>query len=82
MKKVLSVFIVVIIFLVGIKVGSSTSINKTEDLFESAKEEFEEQIVIPNNQYENIQLKPKEYLPNKIAKMIDKMIDKITSKIA
>lgn len=82
MKRVLSILIVIIIFLIGIKIGSNNSISKTDDLFENAKEEFEQEIVIPDNEYQNIDLKPKEYLPNKIAKVINNIIDKITSKLA
>lgn len=83
MKKVLSVLIVILIFLIGIKIGGNTSvISSSNDLFENAKEEFENEIVVPNNNYENIQLKPKEYLPNKVAKIVNKIIEKITNKIA
>lgn len=82
MKRVLSILIVIIIFLIGIKIGSNNSISQTDDLFENAKEEFEQEIVIPDNEYQNIDLKPKEYLPNKIAKVINNIIDKITSKLA
>lgn len=82
MKRVLSILIVIIIFLIGIKIGSNNSISQTDDLFEKAKEEFEQEIVIPDNEYQNIDLKPKEYLPNKIAKAINNIIDKITSKLA
>ena len=82
MKRVLSILIAIIIFLIGIKIGSNNSISQTEDLFENAKEEFEHEIVIPDNEYQNIDLKPKEYLPNKIAKVINNIIDKITSKLA
>lgn len=82
MKRVLSILIVIIIFLIGIKIGSNNSISQTDDLFEKAKEEFEQEIIIPDNEYQNIDLKPKEYLPNKIAKVINNIIDKITSKLA
>lgn len=83
MKKILSFIIVIIIFLVGIKIGSNTTFSSSkEDLFENAKEDFESQIIIPNNEYQNIELKPVEYLPNKIASIISKILEKITNKIA
>lgn len=81
MKKILSVLIIAIIFLVGIKIGSNNDFSSSNDLFENAKEEFEEEIIIPSNEYQNIELRPKEYLPNKIAKIISSLIEKITEKL-
>lgn len=83
MKRVVGILIIIIIFLVGIKIGSNTSFSSSSvDLFENAKEEFEEEIVLPNNEYKNIELKPKEYLPNKIANIISKILEKMTNIIA
>ena len=73
----------ILILLVGIKIGSSNNVNSiSNDLFEQAKDQFEEEIKMPNNEYENIELKPKEYLPNKIAKKVNNIIEKIINKLA
>ena len=83
MKKVASILFLVLVLLVGIKIGSSDDIKTTSsDLFEDAKEEFEENIIIPGNNYENINLKPKEYLHNKIANKISELLEKLADKIA
>ena len=83
MKKIVSGLLIIIVLLIGIKIGSTTDIASTpSDLFESAKNEFEDEITKPNNKYENIELKPKEYLPNKIAKKINSIIEKLIEKIA
>lgn len=83
MRKLISILLIIIIFLVGIKIGSSSSIvNSSNDLFEQAKDDFENEIVIPDNDYENIDLKPKEYLPNKIARKISSILEKLIDKIA
>lgn len=83
MKRVLYILFIILIFLIGIKIGGATpSTSISSDLFESAKEEFESEIVIPDSNYENIDLVPKEYLPNKVANFINKLIEKITNKIA
>lgn len=74
--------LIIIVLLVGVKIGSSNDFDSSHyDLFESAKNEFEQEIIKPNNKYENIELKPKEYLPNKIASKINKLIEKIINKI-
>lgn len=83
MRKLISILLIIIIFLVGIKIGSSSSIvNSSNDLFEQAKDDFENKIVMPDNDYENIDLKPKEYLPNKIARKISSILEKLIDKIA
>ena len=83
MKKVASILFLLLVLLVGIKIGSSNDIKTTpSDLFEDAKDEFEENIIIPGNNYENINLKPKEYLPNKIANKISELLEKLADKIA
>lgn len=83
MRKLFSFVFIILILLVGIKIGSSDIITTTPtDLFEDAKNEFENEIIIPGNSYENIELKPKEYLPNKIANKISKILEKLADKIA
>lgn len=83
MRKLISILLIIIIFLVGIKIGSSSSIvNSSNDLFEQAKDDFENEIVMPDNDYKNIDLKPKEYLPNKIARKISSILEKLIDKIA
>lgn len=83
MNKIFNIFLILIVFLLGIQIGTSYVENySSNDLFEIAKDEFETEIVKPNNNYETKQLAPKKYLPNKIADKIssifDKLIDKIT----
>lgn len=82
MNKVFNVLIILIVFLLGIQIGTSYVENYTNnDLFEIAKNEFETEIVKPNNEYEAKQLVPKKHLPNKIAEKISDLIDKIVNKI-
>ena len=50
-------------------------------MFEDAKNEFEEEITLPDNNYEPKTLKPKESLINKIANGIDGIIEKFTNKL-
>lgn len=82
MRKVFFIMFVSLVLLVGVKIGSSSTTSTNTDLFDIAKEKFEEEIIVPGNEYENIELKPKEYLPNKIASKISKIIEKICDKIA
>lgn len=82
MKRIIIFFLIIISFFVGIKIGSSSEYNgHVPNLFEEEKEKFENEIILPNNEYENKELIPKEYLPNKVANIIDKLIDKIIQKL-
>lgn len=80
MNKVFNLLIVLIVFLLGIQVGTSyVQYNTNNELFEVEKNKFEEEIIKPNNQYEPKQLIPKKHLPNKIADKISNILDKISN---
>ena len=80
MNKVFNLLIVLIVFLLGIQVGTSyVQYNTNNELFETEKNKFEEEIIKPNNQYEPKQLIPKKHLPNKIADKISNILDKISN---
>ncbi len=79
MKKILFCIIIVVFFLLGISIGNNN--NKYSEMFENTKDEFESEIVIPNNNYSPKDLKPEEGLLNKIANKIDNLIQKISDKI-
>ena len=75
MNKVFNLLIILIVFLLGIQVGTSyVQYNTNNELFETEKNKFEEEIIKPNNQYEPKQLIPKKHLPNKIADKIFKKL--------
>lgn len=83
MKKIWTILIIILVLLVGIKIGGTTNYDSyNNDLFENEKEKFENEIIIPDNDYENVELKPKEYLPNKVAKIINNILEKIIKKLA
>ncbi len=79
MKKIILVFIMITLFLSGLSLGGNFS-SGASNFFEEAKDNFEDQITNPNNDYQNIDLVPNEYLINKTAHKIEKFInDKISS---
>ncbi|MCI6716224.1 MAG: hypothetical protein SOZ32_01210 [Bacilli bacterium] len=79
MKKVVVIFLILVFFLIGINIGGSY--HNYSKMFEDAKNEFEEEITLPDNNYEPKTLKPKEGLINKIANGIDGIIEKFTNKL-
>ena len=79
MKKVLVVVIIIVFFLIGLNVGGSY--HNYSKMFEDAKTEFEEEITLPDNNYEPKTLKPKEGIINKVASAIDGLIEKISDKL-
>lgn len=81
-KKIWTIAFIILVLLIGIKIGGKTNYDSfNNDLFEIEKERFETEIVDPNNSYENIDLRPKEYLPNKVAKTINNILEKILKKL-
>lgn len=80
MKKILVVIVFLIVFLFGIKVGNSYTINDN-NIFENNKNRFEQEIVNPDNDYNSNNHVIEENLSNKIARKIDETIEKILGKI-
>ncbi len=78
MKNILFILIIIIIFIMGIKLGDDT-FNQNQ-LFEMEKEQFEQQITNPDNSYQNHLLVPPENIVNKVAHKIDNTIDKMVEK--
>lgn len=82
MNRMFNLIIILIIFLFGIQIGTLYVENYTNtDLFEITKDEFEENITKPNNEYNPKQLTIKKNILNKIADKIENIIDKIAKKI-
>ena len=80
MRKFLLIMFIALTFLIGISIGNNSSTyNK---LFEKSLDEFEEEIVKPNNTYDSKDLKPDEGLINKIANKIDNIIESISDKLS
>lgn len=80
MKKILVVIVFLIVFLFGIKVGNSYTINDN-NIFENNKNRFEQEIVNPDNDYNSNNHVIEDNLSNKIARKIDETIEKILGKI-
>lgn len=79
MKKFILIIILIFIFLIGVSIGNeSSTYNK---IIDDSKEEFENEILKPNNSYEPIDLKPNEGFINNIANKIDKLIKTISDKL-
>lgn len=79
-KKLLIIILASIFFLIGIRLGGKYTISQS-NLFEASKDEFETQIVIPNNQYETKTLAPTPGVANKVAQKIDGIITTLIDKI-
>lgn len=80
MKKILVLFIIIIMFMFGLVIGNTDS--SYSRIFESAKDEFEENIKLPDNEYNPKTLKPEEKAINKIANFVNKIINKISDKLS
>lgn len=80
MKKISIIFIVFIFFIFGLLIGNTNS--SYSRVFEEAKDEFEENIKLPNNDYKPKTLKPDQGLINKMANFVDKIIDKVSDKLS
>ncbi len=79
MKKLVIVLVIILFFLVGLNIGGSY--HNYSKMFENAKDEFENEITLPDNNYKPKALKPKEGLINKIASSIDGIIEKFANKL-
>ena len=80
MKKIFVLFIIIIMFMFGLVIGNTDS--SYSRIFESAKDEFEDNIKLPDNEYTSKTLKPEEKTINKIANFVNKIINKISDKIS
>ena len=81
MKNKKGVLLLVIIFLlVGIVIGSQNSIGRS-NYFEEAKNNFEEQIIDKNNNYQSIDTSPSGDILSKIAIKIDEKINSLLNAI-
>ena len=68
------------VFLFGLTIGGN--FNKGQgQLFEESKKEFENEIVKPNNDYDNVMLVPDDGVINKTAKKIEDVIDGVIDKL-
>lgn len=80
MKKVFVLIGLFFIFLFGLTIGGNFNKGASQ-LFEKSKNQFENEIVNPDNSYNNIDLVPNENLINKTARKVEKTIDRFIDKI-
>lgn len=79
MKKIIYALLIIIIFVLGLRIGSKETYNKNK-LIDEAKSKFEEEIVTPENHYETIDGEYEENIFNKSAEIIDELIQKVVNK--
>lgn len=79
MKKIFILVTIIFIFIIGLKLGNNNY--SANYLLEQEKDKFEQEIIMPNNDYEAKEFVPKDNIVNKVAKKVDNTIDKIIDKI-
>ncbi len=79
MKKLVIILLIITFFIMGLKLGDN-NFNQNQ-LFEEEKNQFEEEIKKPDNEYDAIELTPKPNMVNKVAKKFDQTIDKFFATI-
>lgn len=80
MRKIFGLVCVFFIFLFGLTIGGNFNKGASQ-LFEESKNEFESEIVKPNNDYNNVILVPDDSVINKTAKKIEDVIDGVIDKL-
>lgn len=80
MKKIICFLFIILIFILGLSLGTIDTISKNQ-LIDNAKSEFENSIVEPGNNYQTISDKYEENIFNYSANKIDDIIQKILNKI-
>lgn len=81
MKVKKSTLVLIIIFLIiGIIIGSQNSVGSS-NYFEEAKNNFEEQIIIKDNNYQTINTSPEGDILSKVAVKIDEKLNSLFNKI-
>lgn len=78
MKLLVIIFSCFIFFLFGLNCSSTATKGQ---LFEYQKEQYEQEIINPNNNYQPSELVPKDNIVNKTAHKIDDVIEKILEKM-
>lgn len=79
MNKILVFIIIVVVFIIGIRMGDSSY--SSNYILEQEKEYFESEIAKPNNDYVNKTLTPEDNIVNKLAKKIEDKMDKTIEKL-
>ncbi len=80
MKKIGYIIILLVIFIFGLSLGTKGTTSKNR-LIDDAKNEFEEEITNPNNDYESIKEDYDENIFNSSADFIDDFLQEIIDKI-
>lgn len=80
MKKIACLVIIFFVFLFGLTIGGSFNKGASQ-LFEESKEQFENEIVNPDNNYNSVPLVPNDNIVNKTAKKVEKIIDTVIDKL-
>ena len=79
MKKLIIIIAIFFSFVMGLKLGDN-SFNQNK-IFEEEKNQFEQEITTPNNDYEAKELVPQKNTINKVADLFDNTIDKVVDKL-
>lgn len=80
MRKIFILILILFVFLFGLSIGGSFN-KSSSKLFEEAKEQFESEIINPENNYSNSPLVPNNNIVNIIAKKAENLIDGVIDKI-
>lgn len=80
MKKVFVFILLGVFFLLGLMLGGNY--HNSSQIFEESKDNFEEEITKPDNNYNPSDNRPNGNILNKIANKIDSIIEKISKKIS
>lgn len=78
MKNLIIIVSLVVVFIIGVNVSDMT-INQNQ-IFENEKNQFEENITTPGNEYESKELVPDRNIVSKTANFFEESIEKVIEK--
>lgn len=80
MRKLFLLVCIFFVFLFGLTIGGNFNKGASQ-LFEETKDQFESEIIDPDNNYNNVILVPDDNIVNKAAKKAEKVIDSVIDKL-
>ncbi len=75
-----TILLIIVVFLIGIIIGTQNSIGSS-NYFEEVKNEFEQEITTPNNDYETKQTSVEGNIISKVAVKIDEKLNALLTKL-
>lgn len=75
-----TILLIIVVLLIGIIIGSQNSIGSS-NYFEEAKNEFEQEIINPNNDYETKRTSVEGNIMSKVAVEIDEKLNALLTKL-